>query len=184
MEIWKPVVGYEGLYEVSNLGRIKSPEGKTTHSVLHGTRHWKERILKQKTDKKGYKRVELWKDKKHETWLVHRIVAKAFIPVVEGKDCINHIDGNPSNNNVNNLEWCNHLDNLKHAFENRLNQSPDPVVLLNKETLKTEYFYSKSEASKAFGRSHGYISGLLKQGKTSFGDYEIYVRPSKKEVNN
>lgn len=175
-EIWKPIPEYENIYEISNLGRVRTAKGKTTESVRHGTRVWNQRILKQKTDKGGYKRVTLWKNKSGKDFLVHRLVGFAFIPQINGKEFINHKDGNPSNNYVENLEWCNSSENLKHAFINRLNTSPDPVVLLNLNTGEPKYFYSKSEASKFLGRNHGYISGCLKKGVKQIDEYEIYLQ--------
>src|SRR5690606_13076082 len=103
---WKDVPGYEGIYEVSRSGQIRTKEGKTTFSKLHGKRVWRQRILKQKVSKDKCCRVSLWKGGKERTWLVHRLVAKAFIPRVEGKNYINHIDGNRLNNHADNLEWC------------------------------------------------------------------------------
>ena len=176
-EIWKKIPGYEDIYEASNFGRIRTIKNKTTTSVLHGTRHWKQRILKQKTDKGGYKRVTLWKNKIAKDFLVHRLVAISFLEKIKGKEFINHIDGHPSNNNLPNLEWCDSRENLIHAYENRLNQSPDPIVLFNVLTKETHYFYSKSEASRFFGKSHSFIYKLLKEGKDKVGNFEIYIRP-------
>lgn len=181
-EIWKDIQGYEGIYEVSNLGSVRTNANKTTISQLHGTRHWKQRTLKQKTIKGGYKRVSLWKNKKETTTLVHRIVALNFLERVENQEYVNHIDGNPSNNYVNNLEWCDHRSNLMHAFKNRLNQSPDPVILLDKNTKETKFFISKAEASHFLGKNRGYICALLKNGKTSVGNFEVFTRQSKKEA--
>lgn len=175
-EIWKTIPKYENIYEVSNLGRVRTAKGKTTESVLHGTRVWNQRVLKQKTDKNGYKRVTLWKNKTRKDFLVHRLLAFAFIPKIKGKDFINHKDGNTSNNHLDNLEWCDYSDNLKHAFINRLNTSPDPVVLLNLNTREPKYFYSKAEASRFLGRNHGYISGCLKKGVKKIDEYEIYLQ--------
>lgn len=176
MEDWKDIPEYEGIYEVSNKGRVRSAKDKTTKSKLHGTRKWKQRILRQKTDKNGYKRVSLWKNKVDKTHLVHRLVAQAFIPQVDGKEYINHIDGNPSNNYLENLEWCNHRENLIHAYKNRLNKAPDPIILYNLNTQKTKYFYSKAEASRFLGRSHGFISNLLRKGKTEVDEYEVFSK--------
>lgn len=93
-EYWKPVVGYEGLYMVSNWGRVKS--------IKFG----KERILKQWTNKDGYLQVSLFKNNKRKNFRVHRLVAEAFIPNLDNLPQVNHRDENPLNNNVDNLEWC------------------------------------------------------------------------------
>ncbi|MBO0479613.1 NUMOD4 motif-containing HNH endonuclease [Vagococcus fluvialis] len=175
-EIWKDVLGYEGLYEVSSLGRIRSSKDKTTHSERHGARKWQQRIFKQKTDKNGYKRVTLYKNKSPKDFLVHRLVAIAFIPQIEGKELINHIDCNPSNNYASNLEWCNHSENLKHAYENRLNQSNEVVILLNTITNKPKVFLSKSEASEFLGRNKAFLSGIINKGINEVDEYEIFSK--------
>ena len=94
-ELWKDIKDYEGHYQVSNWGRIKS--------IKFG----KERILKPVTDRHGYLLVSLWKNNKQKTYKVHRLVAEAFIPNPYNLPQVNHKDENPLNNNVNNLEWCN-----------------------------------------------------------------------------
>lgn len=116
-EIWKDIVGYEGIYEVSNTGKVRTHKDKTTLSDRHGIRKWKQRELKQKVSKDNSCRVSLWKNKKEQTWLVHRLVALSFIPKIPGKEYINHIDGSRLNNTVENLEWCNHKENNNHAFD-------------------------------------------------------------------
>lgn len=179
-EKWMSVAGFEGIYEVSSLGRVRTSKGKTTHSKLHGERVWKQRILKQKTDKSGYKRVDLWKNKKPTTFLVHRLVAIAYIEKPKGKECINHIDANPSNNYVTNLEWCNHAENLLHAYDKRLNKTPDSIILRNTNTGELKYFYSKAEASKSLGRNHGFLSRILKEGVPEVDEYEVYILPQLK----
>ena len=98
-EIWKDVVGYEGLYEVSNLGRIRRGE----------------RIKKPHIDHGGYLTVQLSKHSKMKCLKVHRIVALAFIQNPENKRTVNHIDGNKQNNCVENLEWATHSENISHA---------------------------------------------------------------------
>lgn len=115
-EIWRSVLGYEGLYEVSNFGRIKSldryiPQRNNSRALRKG------KILSQSVIKGGYLRVPLAKNKIHEMCLVHRIVAKAFIPNPQNFKEVNHIDGNKQNNCVNNLEWCSRSENVKHAFD-------------------------------------------------------------------
>lgn len=165
IEIWKDVVGYEGIYEVSNHGRVRTKEGKVTHSDRHGIRVWKPRVLKEKNPKGRDVRVSLWKDKQNKSFLVHQLVGKAFLPMLPGKECINHIDGNPRNNHVSNLEWCNHLENSRHAFENGLMNTNMEVKLIHIKTGIEYEFISKARAGIFLGRSHGYISGITSRGK-------------------
>ena len=102
-EYWKPVVGYEGHYQVSNFGRVKS--------IKFG----KEIILKQRQCMNGYKLVTLYKDGKGKIILVHRLVAQAFIPNPDNLPEVNHKDENKTNNVVTNLEWCDRLYNVRYG---------------------------------------------------------------------
>ena len=113
-EIWKDIKGYEGLYQVSNLGRIKSLERKT-FGEKYGVHKLKEKILKKGKCGK-YNIVVLRKDKKNKTLYIHRLVAKAFINNPKKYPEVNHKDGNTINNNVENLEWCNRSYNIKHSY--------------------------------------------------------------------
>lgn len=175
LEEWKPITGYENIYEVSNSGKIKSVKGKRTHSKRLGVRYWEEREMKLKTDKGGYKRVSLWKDKRPKDFLVHRLVAIEFCEKTEGKNLINHIDGNPSNNHYTNLEWCNHYDNLMHAYLNKMNKSPNVITLINTTTKEEIEFYSMAEASRFLGRNKGFISNHVKKGNKEVDGYKIIV---------
>lgn len=168
-EIWRDVVGYESIYEVSDFGRIRTHENKTTFTKRHGVRKWKQRYLKDKTPNGRDVRVTLWKNGKPKDFLVHRLVGFAFIPLVEGKECINHIDGKPKNNNVNNLEWCTYKENTNHAFENGLNNTNMAVKLTNHLGIEYE-FISMARACKFLGRCHGYISDKLKKGHKELTD--------------
>lgn len=169
-EIWKAIPKYQG-YEVSSAGLIRSTN-KITYTEYSGFRHWKDRVLKQKTDKGGYKRVSLWSDGIQKYWLVHRIVAIAFIPNPENFEIVNHLDGNPSNNNVENLEWTNSKGNVNHAFNNGLMKA-NKVTLIDKETKKRFCFRSYSKASQFLGKNKGYISFILSQRKTETDGYSI-----------
>jgi len=93
-------------------GYFASPEGEIIPARRQGSSG---RPLKQKTDKKGYKRVELHIGGKQKTFLVHRLIATAFIENPEKKRTVNHIDGNTSNNRVSNLEWATHSEQMCHA---------------------------------------------------------------------
>lgn len=107
-EIWRDIQGYEGLYQISNLGNVKSVK----RIVKRGTnfKPVNERILKA-GDNDGYKYIILSKSGKTKTGWIHRLVAQAFIPNPDNLPCINHKDENPSNNAVDNLEWCNYSYN-------------------------------------------------------------------------
>ena len=102
-EIWKNVEGFEGLYEVSNLGRVKALDRYVVNNG--GLQHKKERILKQRINKNKHCTVVLCKDGKTYPRLVHRLVAIAFIPNPDNKPIIDHIDTDPTNNRVDNLRW-------------------------------------------------------------------------------
>ena len=173
---WKDVVGYEGIYEVSDAGDVRTKEGKTTFTERHGIRYWKQRTLKQKVAKDGNHRVNLWKDGKDRTTLVHRIVADAFIPQITGKEYVNHIDGNRFNNCVSNLEWCDHYDNNNHAFDNDLIKTGRKIVLVNKETKDSHYFRSMAKAGHFLGKNEGYISSNLRKGNTDLCGYWIFTQ--------
>ena len=103
-EIFKPIKNYENKYEISNFGRVKSLINRTSDSP---------QFLTPYVNKKGYTRVELSQPSKR--FLVHRLVAEAFIPNEFNLPIVNHLDNNPSNNHVSNLEWCTQSKNLIHA---------------------------------------------------------------------
>ena len=193
-EIWKEIPGFEKLYEASNLGRIRSVDGKITYTERHGARKWKGRILKNKTKiphNSGF-RVSLWKDGEEKTWLSHRLVAMAFLGIpkdieIKGtgqRMTVNHKDGNRLNNRIENLEWLTLEDNIKHAFKNDLMSTCKKVVLIIDS--KRKEFRSMSEAGKYLGRSDSYISNCIKR-KTKIRDsqnkeIEVIVVEEKKYI--
>ena len=113
-EIWRPVVGYEGLYEVSNFGRVRSIDRIVPYKN-GGVQFKRRKILSQKTDKDGYKHVTLCVNNKLKTYMVHRLVAIAFIPNPLNLPQVNHKDENRTNNYVGNLEWCDAYYNRNYG---------------------------------------------------------------------
>ncbi len=114
-EIWKPIVGYESLYEVSNMGRIKSLQ--RFNKLYRGGGYWREeKILMPILFKRGYVYINLHKDNISKTIKIHRIVAAAFIANTENKYSVNHKNGIKSDNRIENLEWATYSEQQKHAY--------------------------------------------------------------------
>lgn len=174
MELWKDIIDYPG-YQASNLGRIRS-HNKVTRSARSNERHWADRIIQQKVGKDKCCRVDLWKDGKHKTLLVHRIVADTFIDrKMHTSLTVNHKDGNRLNNSIENLEWLSVGDNIRHGFENGLYSCQTHCTLTDNLGEATHY-RSLSEASQAIGRNKGYISNCVKKGKFAKGqDGSVYA---------
>ena len=110
-EQWKPIQEFNGEYEVSNLGRVRSM--KRYYGVVG-------RIMPQTIQRKGYYAVTFWMNNKAYCRKVHRLVIEAFTPNPDSLPCINHIDGNKLNNHVSNLEWCTYQANMQHAVRTGL----------------------------------------------------------------
>lgn len=120
-EIWKDISGYEGLYQISNFGRVKSlPRVRIGNGTPYLT---KEKILgKGIGATRGYCRVTLCKEPNNQKmFYIHRLVAMAFVSKIEGKDVVNHINGIRTDNRAENLEWTTIEENLQHALDNSLN---------------------------------------------------------------
>lgn len=122
-EIWKPIEGYEGLYDVSNLGRVRRREKVSERRTDGCSTILPERILKANTSR-AYLTVGLVKDYKQKTFLVHRLVANAFLPRTPEQTYINHLDVNPRNNRADNLEWCTQSHNIQYAYDNGTKEGP------------------------------------------------------------
>ncbi len=120
MEMFLSVVNYNGYYQVSNKGRVISKQ-RTIKNEEGRRREIKERFLKQKDNGNGYLSVGLSINGKITRHYVHRLVAGAFIDNPEGHPFVNHKDGNPANNNADNLEWVSHRQNVRHGYATGLN---------------------------------------------------------------
>ena len=162
MEHWKAIAGYEGLYEVSDLGRVKS--------LWHG----KEKILKPGKHTGGYLNVYLCKDGHGKTVKIHRLVAESFIPNPQGLDTVNHKDEVKTNNTVSNLEWMSRADNNNYGTRNkRITESLSKQVQMfdekTGELLAT--FPSINEAWRVTGIYKSGISGCCNGKRKSAGGY-------------
>lgn len=140
-EIWKDIIGYEGLYQVSNLGNVRKISPK----------------LLGKSGKR-YLKVVLVKDHKSHFVDVHRLVAQAFIPNINNNITVNHINGNKKDNRVENLEWCDSSYNLSHAYENGLRTNNHKVA----KTKDGIIFATYRSIQKAAEENHIEYSKLYK----------------------
>lgn len=156
-EVWKDIPGYEGLYQVSNLGRVKS---------LHYNKADKEQVLALRIgrSRNNYIDVMLCKDGKHTRYKVHRLVATAFLPNPNNYPHINHKDENPMNNHVSNLEWCTPSYNLKYgnwALHQRLVRG-HKVAKLDLNDNIIEVYDSIKEAARKNNAADANIHAVLK----------------------
>ena len=148
-EIWKPINDYEGYYEASNKGHIRSVERLV--NCKNGKRLSPATILKPSLGQWGYEQVTLRKEGSKKTVRVNRIIARTFIPNPNNLPQVNHIDGNKTNNNVENLEWCDASHNMKHCFNNHMSDWTTKIKIV--ET--GEVFNSKAECAR---KIKGYVS--------------------------
>ena len=172
-EVWKSIDGYEGLYEVSNLGRVRSLD-RVVYRSYKGHPNWpmkvKGRVLRSGTDRGGYSFVIL-QNKGKRCRLVHRLVAEAFMSNTENKEEINHIDGNKKNNSVDNLEFCTPSENMRHAFNTGLRKLVKVRAIEPKTGKVFMVFRSVADAQEYFGnRSTSNISNALNgRSNTAYG---------------
>lgn len=172
-EEWRDVAGYEGFYQVSNMGRVRSLD-RTFLRADGTTATYKSKVLKPAG--RPYLHVYLSKNNVHDMMRVHRLVAEAFVANPENLKCVDHIDCNKTNNRADNLRWCSHLQNMRYAQENGLLAGNFHYELLSDETklnMKaprmvsivrddgTEYDCVE-DAAKEMGVTHGAISHVLR----------------------
>lgn len=161
-EIWKDIPNYEGMYQASNLGQIRSLRRNGTLG----------RILKGEIDDSGYIKVALSKNNKIKKYKIHRLVAQTFIPNLNDLPQINHKDGNKKNNCINNLEWCTASYNTRHSYINNLNKTKGKkIIVINKLNNKEIYYRSMRDASLKMGYNKGY---LFKKIKTNIFENNLY----------
>ncbi len=172
-ETWRDIQGYEGLYQVSDTGRVRSVDrseqfkrnGKISHRIRHG------RFLGQTADKHGYLRVHLAKDGKCKRFFVHRLVATAYISKPDDKPQVNHMNGNRTDNRVCNLEWVSAQENVCHAFRviGRKPSRHRPVICLETGGV----YGSVTEAAKTFGIDKSHLVACCRGRRNQAGNYHF-----------
>ena len=185
-EEWKDIPGYEGLYEASSFGRIRTKDGKTTSNARFPVRVWKQRILKTKVEQRkksllSDERVNLWKDGINKTCLVSRLVAMTWVDGYKEGLTVNHKDGNPMNNIPNNLEWISHGDNIRHGFSHGLYNANCKKCKLIDIDGKEMIFNSISQTCKYLQRSKDYI---VKRIHGNCSDNSVFAKDGTKYFIN
>lgn len=159
-EVWKDIAGWEGSYQVSTCGRVKS------------LKYGKERILKPSKNSSGYLTVGLSIESRTFSKVIHRLVAIAFIPNPENKGDVNHIDEDKTNNNVDNLNWMTRSENVNWGTSRKravntfhMNRSYKDKIKVIYPSGEIEIFNSAADISRAFGVSKGNVSRVLSGGR-------------------
>ena len=166
-EMWEDIVGFEGLYQISNQGRIKSLSRFNSKT---------ERILSHYYNV-GYYHVRLYKLGVGKSYRLHRLIATHFISNLDNKPIVHHKNGNKLDNRISNLEWTTHKKNLQHAWEVGLNKGNEKPVNQIKDGIIVATFKSASEASRLTKINRGSISNCCKKRigfKTAGGYYWKY----------
>lgn len=159
-EIWRSIPNYEGLYEISNFGRVKSLKRNI--------------IRKAHPDGSGYLKIDLYKNNIQKTFKIHRLVAIVFIKNLEGYTQVNHIDGNILNNKVTNLEWCTPSENIKHKIYKLNKNSLHPCKKVKCVELNL-IFPSITEGAKFLGIKQSSLSQSIKYNRKSGGFHWILL---------
>lgn len=165
-EVWKDIAGYEGMYQVSNLGNVRSLD-RVVEVKNQTSRFVKGKEKRQTVGNHGYCVVYLYKDNKLQTETVHRLVAEAFLANPKNKETVNHIDGNKKNNCVENLEWSSYTENNAHARLQGLNKTENIA-----KGMRNPIFMNKNNTS---GRK-----GVYFEKRT--GKWMAYITVNKKMI--
>lgn len=168
-EEWRPIKGYEGVYEVSNIGRVRSLDrldnlGRRTKGII-------KKLRTTKND--GYVRVELKLNGKQDGRLVHRIVAETFIPNIQHKPTVNHINHIRDDNRIENLEWATPTEQNDDIMVSKIRntqQAKVPDIIINGIT-----YHSKREVQRELGINRGTLTRALEKGsKTVVHNKEVF----------
>lgn len=187
--MWAYIPGYEGLYEASTDGRIRTVLGKTTQNKLYSKRVWKQRELKQSKKYRHKSKINydytvtLWKDNIPHKYLVSRLIAATYHGNNLNTDLtVNHIDGNPLNNNADNLEWITREENVKYGFANgQYSTTMKRLTIMSSSGIVFE-FDSYSDVDKFLTQYRGYTSRAMQLGLTKIKSKKGKVYFVKSEV--
>ena len=164
VEEYRDIIGFEGIYKVSNYGNVKS---------LGNSKSRKEKLLKSQRKTNGYLSVTLYKNGKSKSYFVHRLVAQAFIPNPESKPEVNHINGIKTDNNVKNLEWNTRTENEQHAYTTGLCDAGKKAKSRPVLCVTTGKIYeSMTEAARQTGTSHSNIHKCCNGKRKIAGGFE------------
>lgn len=203
MEVWKDIEGYEGLYQVSNLGRVLSL-ARTRKNRWGQDVPVLERILTPRINDKGYLRVALSKDDVSKDFFIHRLVAMAFIPNPNNYPIINHMNEVKTDNRVENLEWCTHKYNVNYgswaekqsraqrgkkrppeSVRRRAEKKKKPIIGTSLLTGETRYFKSAVDAGRELGLWDASITAVIRGRLKTTGNWTfIYANSEEKEATN
>lgn len=173
-EEWRDINGYEGLYQVSNTGRVRSL-GKWIDRKCKGKKWQEEKILKPKINKKGYQSVCLYKNGVKKLFQVHRLVAQAFIPNPNNYPCVNHKNEIKDDNRVDNLEWCTvKYNNIYNGRQKRITAKRKKITLqIDQNTNEIiKEWSSIKEVEKELGLPGGNISMCCNGKRKICGGYK------------
>jgi|WetSurMetagenome_2_1015567.scaffolds.fasta_scaffold572974_2 hypothetical protein len=172
-EIYKDIPGFEGFYQIGNLGNVKSLPRRVINRPIHG------RILKTQVTKKGYITVTLNKNSKKTSRLVHNIVAVAFVENPENLKEVNHVDGIKSNNKSGNLEWSTRSENILHAFRlglikrafGKANKKSKPVLQYSLNGIFIKEYESANIAARELNINFGNICSVCRGDRVKAANF-------------
>lgn len=178
-EEWEPLPEYETTYHISSFGRVKKL-GRWNHN---GKKWLPEKIMAAVRDAKGYLRIRLRKNKKTKGYYVHRIVALAFIPLVEGKPCVNHKTGRKLKNHYTELEWCTDVENNEHGKKLGLFKGANSKISLKRRKFIQENFFivGRKALAEMFGLTEEYVLAVAKV-KVRGTDQRKKMKPRFKKI--
>jgi len=184
-EIWKDIKDYEGLYKISNKGNVKSLDRIILYK--NGKRRFFESQQISLVNTHGYSTVSLNKNGNGKRFYLHRLLALSYLPLVKGKNDINHINGIKDDNRLENIEWCTQSENVQHAYDNDLNKNAREIYLTNVAGLKYA-FPNLKNASLWLGKNKAYVSLMvtkgykyLKDDKGNLYNYDLQWSDNKEE---